>query len=251
MNKNILAFLCILIILPQSAKARLIAATPATFVAKATLLKPGDSLRLAAGVYIRPLTINGLNGTARKPIVIMGTGNTTIFNGNSCCHTISLRRSSYIVIKNMKLDGFNIKGHDGIKAEGNTASNPNWTHHITIENLRIVNYANNQQQVAISTKCPSSSWIIKNNSIDGAGTGLYLGNSDGTQPFVNGIIENNFIQNTIGYNIEVKHQINGQRDLAEGAKAGTTGVVKQLFAIMFLVKAGILQLERTQGPMFW
>jgi hypothetical protein len=222
MNTKILVFLCIpLIVISQTAKAKIIHATPATFEAKVPYLLPGDSLRLAAGTYTAPLTIKGLNGTASHPIVIEGAGNNTIFKGNVCCNTISLRRSSYIVIKNMKLDGLNINGPDGIKAEGNTASNPNWTHHITIENLRIVNYANNQQQVGISTKCPASSWIIKNNTIDGAGTGIYLGNSDGTQPFVNGIIENNFIQNTIGYNIEVKHQINGQRDLAEGVKAGT------------------------------
>jgi hypothetical protein len=210
-----------LIVIPQTAKARIIKATPANFEAKVPYLLPGDRLQLAAGTYTNPLTINGLNGTASRPIVIMGAGNSTIFNGNACCNTISLRKSSYIVIKNMKLDGLNINGPDGIKAEGNFASNPNWTHHITIDNLTIVNYANNQQQVGISTKCPSSNWIIKNNVIDGAGTGLYLGNSDGTQPFVNGLIENNFIQNTIGYNIEVKHQINGQRDLAEGVEAGT------------------------------
>ena len=222
MNTKILVLLCLpLIVIPQIAKAKQIPATPATFEAKVPYLLPGDSLQLAAGTYTTPLTINGLNGTASHPIVITGAGNATIFKGNDCCNTISLRKSAYIVIKNMKLDGLNINGPDGIKAEGNTASNPNWTHHITIENLTIVNYANNQQQVGISTKCPSSNWIIKNNSIDGAGTGMYLGNSDGTQPFVNGVIENNFIQNTIGYNIEVKHQINGQRDLAEGVKAGT------------------------------
>ncbi|MDD1632530.1 MAG: hypothetical protein LUP91_10035, partial [Methylococcaceae bacterium] len=77
-------------------------------------------MQLAAGTYITPLIINGLNGTASNPIVIMGTGNATIFKGNACCHTISLRKSSYIVIKDIKLDGLNIKGSDGIKAEGNT-----------------------------------------------------------------------------------------------------------------------------------
>ena len=219
--KNFFCLFIPLLVIPQTAKARIIPATPATFEAKVPYLLPGDNLQLAAGTYSTPLNINGLNGTASHPIVIMGTGNSTVFNGSACCNTISLRRSSYIVVKNMKLDGLNINGPDGIKAEGNTASNPNWTHHITIENLTIVNYANNQQQVGISTKCPSSNWIIKNNSIDGAGTGMYLGNSDGTQPFVSGVIENNLIQNTIGYNIEVKHQINGQRDLAEGIKAGT------------------------------
>ena len=221
MNTKIVFLLIALSAIPQLAKARTIPATPATFEAKVPYLLPGDVLQLAAGTYTDSLIINGLNGTAMHPIVIMGAGNATIFNGNDCCNTISLRNSAYIVIKNMKLDGLNLKGPDAIKAEGNTAANPNWTHDITIENMTIVNYANNQQQVGISTKCPSSNWIIKNNIIDGAGTGIYLGNSDGTQPFVNGLIENNFIQNTIGYNIEVKHQINGQRDLAEGIKAGT------------------------------
>jgi hypothetical protein len=222
MNKKNLFFLFIpLIAIPQTAMARIIPATPATFEAKVPYLLPGDNLQLAAGTYKAPLTINQLNGTASHPIMITGAGDATIFKGNDCCNTISLRKSSYIVIKNIKLDGLNIKGPDGIKAEGNTASNPNWTHHITVENLTIVNYANNQQQVGISTKCPSSNWIIKNNTIDGAGTGLYVGNSDGTQPFVNGIIENNFIQNTIGYNIEIKHQFNGKRDLPEGVKAET------------------------------
>lgn len=228
MNTNILFLFIALSVIPQLAEARTIDATPATFEAKVPHLLPGDVLQLAAGTYKTSLTINGLKGTAAHPIVIRGAGDSTVFNGNDCCHTISLRKSAYVVIKNMKLDGLNINGPDGIKAEGNTASNPNWTHHITVENLTIVNYANNQQQVGISTKCPSSHWVIKNNTIDGAGTGIYLGNSDGTQPFVNGIIENNFIQNTIGYNIEIKHQINGQRGLAEGVKAGTNRTGKTI-----------------------
>ena len=37
-------------------------------------------------------------------------------------------------------------------------------------------------------------------------TGLYLGDSDGTQPFVNGLIEHNLIKDTIGYNMEIKDQ---------------------------------------------
>jgi hypothetical protein len=221
MNTKIFFLFIALIVIPSLAEARVISATPATFQAKVPDLLPGDTLELAGGIYTKALTINGLKGTKSHPIVITGAGNATIFKGNGCCNTISIRKSAYIVIKNMKLDGLNINGPDGIKAEGNTASNPNWTHHITIDNLTITNYASNQQQVGISTKCPSSHWVIKNNTIDGAGTGIYLGNSDGTQPFVNGLIENNFIHNTIGYNIEVKHQITGQRDLAEGVKAGT------------------------------
>src|SRR5262249_10284278 len=40
----------------------------------------------------------------------------------------------------------------------------------------------------------------------GAGTGLYLGNSDGSQPFVAGVIENNLVQDSAGYNMEIKDQ---------------------------------------------
>jgi hypothetical protein len=35
---------------------------------------------------------------------------------------------------------------------------------------------------------------------------MYLGNSDGSAPFVAGIIENNLVIDTIGYNIEIKYQ---------------------------------------------
>jgi hypothetical protein len=41
---------------------------------------------------------------------------------------------------------------------------------------------------------------------------MYLGNSDGSKPFVNGIIEYNYVANTVGYNLEIKHQLNGVRD---------------------------------------
>jgi hypothetical protein len=40
----------------------------------------------------------------------------------------------------------------------------------------------------------------------GAGTGMYFGNSDGNHPFWGGLIENNLIMNTIGYNLQIKHQ---------------------------------------------
>ena len=80
---------------------------------------------------------------------------------------------------------------DGVKAEGTAG---NWAHHVTIEKLNIVNYGVDQQAVGISTKCPAWNWIIRSNIIIGAGTGMYLGNSSGNMPFVNGIIENNLIK---------------------------------------------------------
>jgi len=49
-------------------------------------------------------------------------------------------------------------------------------------------------------------WIIRGNVISGAGTGIYLGDSDGHKPFIGGLIEYNIITNSIGYNLQIKHQ---------------------------------------------
>jgi hypothetical protein len=56
-------------------------------------------------------------------------------------------------------------------------------------------------------KSPAWRWTIRGNRILEAGTGIYLGNSDGTQPFVAGIIEGNLFLNSIGYNMEIKNQL--------------------------------------------
>ena len=204
---------------PCWAYAQTYIASPDTFTKLIPQLRAGDLLQLSVGNYTKPLIIDGLQGTEEQPIVIAGTGDGTVFIGDSCCQTVSLRRSAYVTVKDLRLDGTNAAGIDGIKAEGNTPANPNWTHHITLDNLSIVNYAHNQQQVGISSKCPSSHWLIKNTRIDNVGTGMYLGDSEGTQPFVNGLIQNNVIQNTLGYNLEIKHQINGQRELASAVQA--------------------------------
>ncbi len=175
-------------------------------------LVPGDTLYLPAGIYISGLTLNNLTGNSVTPIVIMGAGNATVLNGRSCCNTISISKCSYIVIKDMKVDALNLDV-DAVKAEGTLG---NWAHHITIENLYIVNNGNNQQDVGISTKCSAWNWIIRGNIIDGAGTGLYLGNSTGEAPFVAGLIENNLVMNTVGYNMEIKHQVDTVRDNFSG-----------------------------------
>ena len=65
----------------------------------------------------------------------------------------------------------------------------------------------NQQVVGISTNgAPTWNWTIRGNTIIGAGTGMYLGNSDGANPFVAGVIERNVVRDTIGYNLQIKHQ---------------------------------------------
>ena len=101
----------------------------------------------------------------------------------------------------MDLEGRNLRV-DGVKCEGHA----DWAHHITLDGLRVRGHGNNQQTVAISTKCPAWGWVIRNSVITGAGTGLYLGNSDGRAPFIAGVIEHNLIVDTIGYNLQIKHQ---------------------------------------------
>ncbi len=203
--------------------ARMIPANGANYSTKLFALIAGDTLALAAGSYTGNLALNNLKGTYLDPIVIMGQANwTTIFQAQSCCNTVSITQCAYLVIRDLQLDGLNVPV-DAIKGEGTTG---NWAHHITLENLSIVNYGNNQQIVGISTKCPAWNWVIRYNKIIDAGTGMYLGNSDGSKPFVNGIIENNFISNTLGYNIEIKHQLDTVRDDVVGTMVNGKTIIR-------------------------
>jgi hypothetical protein len=202
--------LLLLLLLSSQAQANFITANPGNYTSYLSSLVAGDTLYLSAGTYTSNLSINNRNGTAGQPIVIMGDAAlyTTVFNANSCCNTVSISKCSYVVIKNLKLDGLNL-AVDAVKGEGTAG---NWAHHITLEYLYIINYGSNQQNVGISTKCPAWNWMIRKNIIIGAGTGLYLGNSNGAAPFVNGLIENNLVMNTLGYNMEIKHQLDTVRD---------------------------------------
>ncbi|MFZ1728770.1 MAG: hypothetical protein WAV84_01465, partial [Bacteroidota bacterium] len=193
------------LILSSPVYSRVINANPGDYTDYLTSLVPGDTLALAAGVYTRDLLLRDLSGTESDPIVIMGSPllYTTVFTARSCCNTVSITRCAYIVIRNLELNGGGVFV-DAVKGEGTAG---NWAHHITLEYLNIVGYNADQQSVGISTKCHAWNWTIRKNRIIGAGTGLYLGNSDGDKPFVNGLIEYNLVMNTIGYNMEIKHQL--------------------------------------------
>jgi hypothetical protein len=99
------------------------------------------------------------------------------------------------------LDGANL-GIDAAKAEWDGGL----VHHITLEALTIIGQGIDQGVNGISTKTPAAFWAIRNNVIIGAGTGMYLGNSDGNAPFIAGVIEENLVVNTVGYNVQIKHQ---------------------------------------------
>ena len=120
--------------------------------------------------------------------------------------TITRSKSSIAVIsaiENLRIDSRGIPGAFGISARG---GDENVTHDIRIEGNTLVGQNGGQQTDGISTKIPTWGWVIRYNQILGAGTGLYLGDSDGTQPFVNGLIEHNLIRDTIGYNLQIKDQ---------------------------------------------
>lgn len=180
--------------LPIHGNANTISGNTGNYLQKIGVLQPGDTLLLEPGTYANNMKLVNINGKPGQPIVIVGSGQSTIFIGNACCNTVSLTKCSFLVLSHFMLDGKN-QFVDAVKAEGTAG---NWTHDITIQYTTIVGYGIDQQAVGISTKCPSWNWVIRKNKIIGAGTGLYLGNSDGTMPFVNGIIEYNYIASTVG-----------------------------------------------------
>lgn len=200
--------LCAILLFPavQTGTAAELSANRSNYRAVLRTVKPGDTVHLAAGTYVR-LPIADLNGTPESWITITGPSSgppAVIVPGGGDYNTVEILNSSYVSIENLRIDSRGIAGAFGISASG---GEDNLTHHIRIDNNIFVGQNGNQQTDAISTKTPTWGWTIRNNRILGAGTGLYLGDSDGTQPFVAGIIENNLIQDTIGYNMQIKHQI--------------------------------------------
>lgn len=178
-------------------------ATPEHYHEAVRALHAGDTLNLAPGVYRRGLSLHALRGEPDRPIVITGPagGLPAILLATPDRNTISILNAAHIMVKHLVLDGQGLPV-DGVKCEGHAA----FAHHITLENLTIRGHGYNQQTVGISTKCPAWNWVIRHNVIEGAGTGMYLGNSDGRAPFIAGLIEHNLIVDTLGYNLQIKHQ---------------------------------------------
>jgi hypothetical protein len=189
---------------PQDSSAATYSATPSNYASQLSHLLPGDTLVLAAGTYPL-LPITNLQGTPTAWITITGptSGTPATIVGSSCCNTVQISNSSYVAIENLTINSQSIVGVFGVAAND---ALPNVTHDILIQGNTFIGQDGSQQTVAISTKTPTWNWIIRNNTITGAGTGLYLGNSDGSDPFVAGLIEHNLVRNTIGYDMEIKHQ---------------------------------------------
>lgn len=192
---------------------RIVPADPSNYLARLAALKAGDTLLLAPGDYgidalgrdtASPpgLPIFGLHGTAEAPIVISGpdAGPRPLLLGRNSHNTVRLADASHVVVRRLEVDGRGRLGF-GVATQGPT-------HDITIEDNLFRGHGVEQQVVAISTTGSATwNWVIRRNEIVGAGTGIYLGNSDGTSPFVAGLIEHNLIRDTVGYNLQIKHQV--------------------------------------------
>lgn len=196
---------------------------PGNYLSQLRKLKPGDTLELAAGTYASGLPIHKMDGEPGKPLTVTGpeSGAPALFTGRDGHDTVEVFGSSYIVVRNLELDG---KGLDVFGVNGRDTS-----HDITIDGLTIRNHGTNQQVVGIAcNSTPSWNWTIRNNVIVGTGTGMYLGGSEGDAPFVAGVIENNLVMNTIGYNIQIKHQ-NSRPDLPGMPKKAVTVIRNNVF----------------------
>ena len=166
-------------------------------------LQPGDHLLLAPGDYLQGLPLRNLSGHAGQPIVIEAAEphEPPHFLARPGANTVSLVDVRYLVLRHLELDGRN-QPVDAVKAEGHSR----YADFITLDHLFIHDHAASQQNVGISTKCPAFGWVIRGNRIERVGTGMYLGDADGSDPFVGGLIEANRVSHTLGYNLQIKHQ---------------------------------------------
>ncbi|MGB9128908.1 MAG: hypothetical protein WCB97_04605 [Thiobacillus sp.] len=166
-------------------------------------LQPGDRLLLESGDYLQGLPLHHLSGQAGRPIVIEAANPFAPprFIARPGANTVSLVDARHLIVRHLELDGRNLPV-DAVKAEGHS----HFADFITLEHLHIHDHAASQQNVGISTKCPAFGWVVRHNRIERVGTGMYFGDSDGTDTFVAGVIEGNRVSRTLGYNLQIKHQ---------------------------------------------
>lgn len=208
-------------LLAAVARAGEIAADPSSYRAKLATLKPGDTLRLAPGTYTR-LPITKLAGRADAWITVAGPkeGAPAVIEAQEGFNTIEITDTSFVALVGLVVDGKGIAGAFGVSAKGGAS---NCVHDVRVEGCTFQHFSASQQQVAISTKTTTWNWTIRGNRILDAGTGLYLGNSDGTEPFVAGVIEGNLVRDTLGYSMQIKWQ--RARPELDGLPAGASVTV--------------------------
>jgi hypothetical protein len=175
-------------------------------------LKPGDTLKLAAGEYKDQLRFKDLNGEEGKPIVVTGPegGEPAVFVASAEHNTVQLDGCSHLTLRNAKLDGRNHNGPLAITFKGSAV-----LHHIAFENLTIVNYGADQSLCAVLIgNCYDVA--IRGCTIVAPGTGLYVGDYRGTNPFARLLVENNVFIDPVGYCAQFKPQNSRPENMPEG-----------------------------------
>lgn len=188
----------------DSGSGRALTATPSNYEAIVPTLRPGDTLTFAAGSY-PALNISNLHGIAGSCITLTGptSGAPAVIHGVSGQNTVQIRNSSYVAVENFTIDNLKLTSVFGIAASG-TDTTP--VHHILIQGNIIKDFDGGQETDGISTKVIAWGWTIRGNQILSPGTGIYLGNSDGSDPFIGGVIEDNLVLYPVGYCMEIKYQ---------------------------------------------
>ncbi len=131
-----------------------------------------------------------------------------------------LQNASWIQLRRLELDGEGRRVH-GVLAGYRRPP----VHHITLDSLHIHDNARSQQFNGISTKTTAWDWVIRNNRLERLGLGMYLGNSDGSAPFIRGTLQDNVIINPTGYGVQIKHQAERPRFAGLPKGQSTTTIV--------------------------
>jgi hypothetical protein len=179
-------------------------ANPGNYRAVISSLKAGDTLTLEAGIYERGLPLSDCQGAAEAWITIQGPAHGVAeIRQSASANCVELFQCQFVALKSLTIQGQGVQGQFGISAKGGLK---NSVHHILVEDCTISDFNTSQQAVGISTKTPTWDWVIRRNIIRNCGTGLYLGNSNGEDPFINGVIEYNLVHDTNGYCMQIKFQ---------------------------------------------
>jgi len=173
-------------------------------------MDPGDTLHLAAGNYVTNLRMTGQNGDPDNWHVVrgpdVGVARIVAVGYNN---QIELTDSSYWRLENLELDGIDVSS-EAFKAQGSYA------HHIVLDGLHVHDYLD----VMLDTKAVTWDMTIKNCHVhDGGSVGLYLGNSDGNGQLINFTFDNNLVERTYSYNMQIKQQ-NTRTGIASGTQPG-------------------------------
>ena len=167
-------------------------------------MNPGDTLILNPGDYYSTVRITDKNGDPDHWFTMRGpdSGIARIV-ATGFYNMIEFKRSSYWRLENLELDGDNYTASEAFKVQTVSDYHNDYGHHIVLDGLHIHHF----QDVCISTKATVWDMTVRNCYIhDTNSVGLYMGNSDGYLPIMNFVYENNFVEKTGRYNMEIKQQ---------------------------------------------